>query len=478
MSTTGRQRDFSRQTRVFPPERRQQTSLVELGASPACHCASTLLKAGGAAAGVAGIWSDYAGPQRPADSCWWHGPHATLIKAVAGDEAVLDYVDPLSIVEDIAAIVRRCRFPWLVLHLQDPAAACEMALQLARCPIEMRMLLAFAGPSGVLVERTTSSAAVSQLAPLRGVPLLAARPSSELAMLEAGAVLSEIMLGDPANTTPRKVLLYSLQRQRRVDCPPQTSLAEIVAELSTPLERATFFGRRGMQVGIGGLGNISAIAIALDEKGHAGPSKSLLVMDGDAEIASSNGNRQFLFCGRIGQGPKAAIAAKVLRQIDPLGTYEGQFRAVKKPADLQGRDADYLLVMPDNNEARLLGGDVAWEGGLLMATAATTATSGYAAVQQPGRACLRCVAHLDGPPAGAGEHASCSTVEDDSIVATNMVCGALAVSELREAVSGRRATNLNFHGTNRAGNCLTRKISDPPCAHRANAGCRKAAPTG
>jgi hypothetical protein len=478
MIASGMQRDFSRQARAFPHERRRLTCIAELGASSACRLASTFLKAGAAAAGIPGIWSNYAGPQAPGVN-WLLGSHTTLIKTVGGNDVVLDYIDPLNIADDLTALVQRYHFPLIVLHLHDPAAAYETASQLAHGGIEAPLLLTFDGPSGVLVERTTPSEAVRRLESLRCGPQRAAGPCAELAMLGAGSALSEIMLGDPLTQLSRIALFYSIQRRRRIDCQPQTPLVDLVAELSTPIERATFCGRRGVQIGVGGLGNGTAIAVSLDHEGpRATPSavsKSLRLLDGDAHIAPSNGNRQILFCGHIGEGPKAPIATDVLRQIDPQGNYEGWFRAVKSRSDLDGPDFDYLLIMPDNNEARLLGGDVAWEGGRLMATAATSATAGYAVVQEPGRGCFRCVAGLDDSSSGAAARESCGAVEDDAIVATNLVCGALAVSELREALSGRPATNMSFHGTNHSGNCLMRKISDPPCPHRAQAGCCKTA---
>ena len=138
---------------------------------------------------------------------------------------------------------------------------------------------------------------------------------------------------------------------------------------------------------------------------------------------------------------------------------------VKNNADLELQDADYLLVLPDNDEARLIAADAAWDKGVVMATAATSATSGYAVVQQPDRACLRCAAHLEQPPNVSDQRESCSAVVEDAIIPTNMVVAGVAVSELREAMSGRPATNLRFHGTNVVGNCLARKASPQHCMH-------------
>jgi molybdopterin/thiamine biosynthesis adenylyltransferase len=341
--------------------------------------------------------------------------------------------------------------------------------------------LTFTGQSGVLVERTTASRAAAQIEPIKNRPVTAAGPCAELSMIAAGAVLNEAMIGAGAAAAPRITLFYSLQRRRRIDCPVDMSLNALLAELAAPITRATFAGKRGVELGIGGLGNPAAIAIALDRHPCLPAAngvnilekpKKLSIIDADSEIARSNLNRQVLFSNQALQGSKAQVAASVLQKIDPQGFYAGKMRLVKNNADLELQDADYLLVLPDNDEARLIAADAAWDKGVVMATAATSATSGYAVVQQPDQACLRCAAHLEQPPNVLHQRESCNAVEEDAIIPTNMVAAGVAVSELREAMSGRPATNLRFHGTNVVGNCLARKASPRHCAHGHGAGMR------
>jgi len=478
MRTSELDRDFSRQQFVFPHERRRQTCIVDVGASFACHYTSTFIKMGAAAAGISEIWSDYNGPPQSSGS-WLTGPHHELVKAVGGGQSILDYIDPLAIVQDLMTLVLQYKYPWLVLHLNDPGKAYEVASLMASANMELPLLLTFTGPSGVLVERTTASNAVAQIEPIKNHPVTVAGPCTELAMITAGAVLCEAMIGLRLGALPRFSLLYSLQRRRRIDFLTDLSLAELVMELSAHIKNASFAEKRGVLLGIGGLGNPAAITIALDHHSYvydtseidcSEAKKKLLIIDADSEIALSNLNRQVLFSNQPTRGSKAKVAASVLQEIDHKGLYTGEVRHVKSHSDLEPLDTDYLLVMPDNDEARMIAADVAWNKGVVMASAATSATSGYAVVQQPDRTCLRCAVHLEQSMSELGRQESCSAVEEDAIIATNMVVAGVAVSELRAAMSGRPATNLQFHGTNVVGNCLARKASPAHCTHRVQAG--------
>ena len=108
------------------------------------------------------------------------------------------------------------------------------------------------------------------------------------------------------------------------------SIGQLFAELAAPIKRASFAGKRGVLLGIGGLGNPAAIAIALDrsilrcrprainslsEKTE----KTAYYRRGFRDRAKQPKSPGFVFQSGIAGGSKAQVAASVLQKIDPQG---------------------------------------------------------------------------------------------------------------------------------------------------------------
>jgi len=460
---------YRRQETSFSDERRSQTFIAEFGGECA-GWASAFLKAGAAAAGAAKVWSDYHGSGGRARH-WLLGNHDALARTVNCD-VDYDYIDPGFLREDLEGVIACHGNSWLVVHAHDPALGLEALEQLA--DLRVRVVLTLAAPWGVVVERHPSPAtALERLGELRELQTVPAG-HAELAMVAAGMALNEIMLAGRSIRddleTPRTVAFYSLYRRRRIDMPPGAALEKLVRELAEPPEPAVFSGRRITQVGAGALGNWTAIAVALD--GHV----TMDVIDGDPTVEAHNLNRQVLLVNGVGQ-PKAPVLTRELRGIDPAGTYRESARYVRKAADLEPLEGvDAVIMAPDNDAARLVGSDVTWHWAVPYGVGGTGATGGQLVIQQPGRACYRCVAGPSDEAVSPPDHTggtSCIRANNESIVASNMVIAGLLVSELREALAGRRSQNLRFFGDGGgAGNRLGWMTSDPKCLHLALAGCK------
>jgi molybdopterin/thiamine biosynthesis adenylyltransferase len=448
---------LARQSQVCGPRRCEQSVVLELGAGSA-PAVSTFLKAGSSVTGI-NVISDDDGPQQAAGHSLL-GAHASLVHEFSQRRLELDYIDVERVVEEFRSSKARYAHPWGVLYLNHFEDAYRTAVDLAAGGVEVPLLLVLRGPGGVIVERQLPADAAARLKCLCGHDPIPPGETAELDLLAAGAVLGEVMLSrtETAASACGLVLAYSLHRSKRIDLPPAASWSEYVGEIGRPAERARFSGKRLVQIGAGGLAHPADTAVSRD-----GGLERLVIWDGD-DVSPTNLNRQFLFTWQDIEKRKADVLPAALRRLDRFGRYEGMARFVREPGDLEPLEADALLVLPDGDEVRLLGADAARTHSIPMGTAATTATSGYAAVQQPGRACLHCV--LGGNATGnRDQRDSCVSVEDDQIVATNMVLGALAVSELRAALSGQAAVNLRYQGTG-SGNRLMRMVSDPPCPHR------------
>jgi len=461
---------YRRQEHSFSHERRAQTFIADLGGERA-PLASAFLKAAAAAAGIARVWSDYHGSGGRGRH-WLLGNHDALVETVNGD-VEYDYLDPGFLGEDLPGAIAGHQNPWVVVHANDPAAGRWALEQLADLPV--RVLLALAAPGGVVVERHPCPA--SALARLGGPARHRVVPagSAELAIAAAGVTLNEIMLAgtsvaeEPAE--PRTVLFYSLHRRRRIDLPRAATWQDLVGELEETPQRASFCGRRIKQVGAGALGNWTSIGVALDG------GVAMDVIDGDPQVEPHNLNRQVLLVHGVGR-PKAPVLTRELRALDPPGTYAACARYVERPEDIEPLDGvDAVIMAPDNNAARLVGADAAWHGGVPYAAGGTGVAGGQLVVQQPGRACFRCITGLGDEPAPEAKDAgtsSCALAANESIVASNMVVAGLLVSELREALAGRRTQNLRFFGDGGRGNRLGRMASDPECSHLAEVGAKTA----
>jgi len=468
---------YERQENSFPHERRKQTFIAELGGGRAGFC-STLLKTGAAAAGVDEIWADYHGSGGPGRH-WLLGNHEVLTRTVNAD-VVYDFLDPEYLREDLQRALDRHENSWVVAHANDPAAIARALEQIRDLPV--RVVLPLAAPGGVVVQRHPN--AETALEQLRTLPEMPAIPAgtADLAAVAAGFALNEIILGgtsiDDDLEAPRTVAFYSLNRPRRINVPGGAELVELVVEIASPLTRASFSGRRLKQVGAGALGNWTALALALD--GGA----TVDVIDGDQQVESHNLNRQVLLVRGLGRR-KAEVLTGELQELDPAGRYTHVDRFVDEPADLEPLDGVEAVIMaPDNDAARLLGADVAWSCGVPYGVGGTGVTGGQVVIQQPHRACFRCITGLtDETAQGREEEAaslpgetggnSCARANSEAIVASNMIVGGILVAESREALSGRRTQNLRLFGNGGGGgNRLGRMTSDPECSHHSGAGSR------
>ncbi|NQT11401.1 MAG: ThiF family adenylyltransferase [Planctomycetes bacterium] len=468
---------YQRQEHSFPHERRTQTFIAEVGGEHA-GWTSAFLKAGAAAAGTATLWSDYHGYGEPGGH-WLQGGHDGMVGVVNAD-VDYDFIDPGMLREDLEQVIARHRNSWVVAHVNDPAGAVTALEQLSGLPV--RVLLPLAAAGGVVVQRhpdpDTALERLGALGPMRPIPA----GSAELAVVAAGAALNEIILGGTSAgddlDAPRIALFYSLDRRRRIDVPGEAALEEILAEFSADRRRATFSGRRIKQVGAGALGNWTAIGVALDGD------VAMEVIDGDATIERHNLNRQILLVGGVGR-PKAPVLTGQLAALDPAGTYTHVSRFVERAADLEPLDGvDAVIMAPDNDDARLVGADAAWRHAIPYAVGGTGATGGQLIVQEPHRACFRCVTGLGDKVASKRDPAggnSCARTNQESIVASNMIVAGLLVSELRETLAGpgRRSQNLRLFGDSAGtGNRLGRMTSDPECSHLADVGSEAGAPVG
>lgn len=465
---------YARQEHAFPQERRVRTSVV-LFAGSASSQVDRYVAAGAAAMGVEAIGSDYH-HYDGSQGYWFSGDLPTLIERV--NPAVrYEFLDPQAPGLDVDALLGGCDNGWAVVSLNDPAAAARILAELrpgasgGRAGTAMGVILTYHSPAGCLVCRFPRAAPALEAlrAGLHAVPAGPAPGSAELQILTAGLALNEVMVARPGvGAEPRLVGFYSLHRPRRVQMDGRAGLGDLLAELATPpdLVLPSFRGRSVAMVGAGALGNWCAMAMAPE-----GP--HLVIHDGDPEVEASNGNRQILVIPGIGTGrPKAEVLADELRAMDPDGRYESRTAFVEQPAELGSlAGVDAVLCVPDNDEARRVCGDAAWDAGVTAAVGGTSAFGGQAILARPGRACLRCLSGGpvggQAPPSSGG--ASCSLVENDAVVGSNAVIAGLLVSELRVALGGGRTANVRFVGDGPEGNRLVRTIADPKCDHVAGA---------
>jgi len=459
---------YLRQTHAFPSERRLASALAVFGGE--CNpAAATALIAGAAAMGVPAVGSDFHGPWRPRPGHWLTGELPDLAARINGDVGY-EYLDPEMPAEDFRYVAEGRENTWAAVLTHDPAGAREVLEALAGAGFAVGVLLVLAGPGGIVVDRLPSPASALERVRSLGSGGVPAGPP-ELAIAAAGLVLNEIMLAGAAGAgvdvaAPRTIGFYSLHRPRRVTVAgegPEELFAEAAA---TPAgEAASFAGRDLVMVGAGALANWAVIPLAVE-----GPAR-MVIYDGDGEVAPHNINRQVLLVDGVGQGrPKADVLAEQLASLDPDGIYEPVARFVRAPDDLRGLgDADALLCVPDNDEARLTCDDARRAAGVLFATAGSSAVGGQVIVRCPSDGCLRCLGLGRQVDAADDDGQSCSQVADDAVVSSNMVAAGLTISELREALAGRTPANVRFAGDSARGNRLVRMISGTRCPHVAAA---------
>ena len=451
---------YLRQAHAFPPEMREASVLAVCGAASNPAVGMAVL-AGAAAMGVPTVGADHVGPAPGGH--WLTGPFPQLVARI--NPAVnYEYLDPEAVAMDLPYLIEGRPNAWLVVVVNDPPHAREVLTDLAEANGAVRVLLVLTGAGGLAVARYPDPAAATEC--VRSLPAdpVPAGPT-ELAVAAGGIVLNEVMLaggGGDDLMMPRTVGFYSLHRPRRVTggTEPLRDLSREVAAAAAGT-KATFRGRRFTMVGAGALGNWAAIPLAMEAPA------ALVVRDGDPKVAYHNVNRQILLVDGAGlRRSKADVLVDQLRILDPHGSYEAIAQFVKTVGDLTRlEDTDALLCLPDNDEARVVCDEARLRSGVLFATAGTSATGAQAIVRCRWQGCLRCLGV--GREAGEADDTSqsCSLVENDAVVSSNMVAAGLMLSELREALSGRPVANVRFAGTGPGGNRLVRMISNTRCPH-------------
>lgn len=177
-------------------------------------------------------------------------------------------------------------------------------------------------------------------------------------------------------------------------------------------------------VGCGGLGTSVATALALAGVGR------LRMMDPDVP-EESNLNRQYAFCGHVGDGrSKAELLAAWVRGLNPSVEVEYE-RAAFGPGTRGFLDGcDVLVDCLDSIGARMELNGYSAETGRPLVHGGIDAFVGEVAVCVPGRTpCLRCmmgsVPEREGPPASIG-----------SVVST---VGSMQATEVLKLLAGRRS---------------------------------------
>jgi adenylyltransferase/sulfurtransferase len=463
---------YARQARAFPEERRTRTALISLGGA-ASPFAARALAMGAAAMGIPALFFDYHG-EGTTEGHWLRAPHPHLVRAV-DPQVAYHFLDPVVPGEDLACLLPPVDNGWLVGFVHDGYAVSIALRSVRERGIDLPVLLAADGPGGVLVLRFSGvAAAQEQLGflpdPRRQERIAPGDP--EFGLLAAGLVLNEVMVGNDLPEGDRHfrtpvIGYYSLHNPRRTEGDPyDRHLWDLLAELARPAgRRASFAGLRVLAVGAGALANWGLQPVALQSPGR------LTVFDGDPAVERSNLNRQPLLCRREGER-KAPALAEELRGFDPAGTYEAVPRFVEAPGDLAGlEDSHVVLCFPDNDACRLLCTEAARTAGVVCATAGSSGLGAQAVTVRPDGPCYRCVSGLQGT---SGEDAAartagaegCARVAADAVVGANLVGAGIAVSEVREYLSGRRTANVRFDSRGAIGNRLRRSLTDPPCSHR------------
>ena len=198
--------------------------------------------------------------------------------------------------------------------------------------------------------------------------------------------------------------------------------------------------------------------------------KQLRIIDADSEIAQSNLNRQVLFSNRALGGSKAQVAASVLQGIDPQGVYTSEVRRIESDSDLELAGRGLFACHARQRRGPIDCSGRGMKKGVVMGAVATAqrqvmpwCSNRIGVVSAARSLWINRGVNWDSESLG-------SAAEEDAIIATNMVVAGVAVSELREAMASRPATNLQFHATNVIGNCLARKASPADCMHRRQVG--------
>ena len=454
---------YARQSHAFPSDRRRASALAVFCAEDNPIMGGILL-AGALAMGVPIVGYDFHGPsvgpsrKKPH---WLLGEYPELVTAL-NPEVNYQFLDPDVPAADLPFVLENRANPWIVVLIYRPARARAILMTLTKIGVTAPVLLVLSGPGGLVVDRHSHPA--SALESASNVPAAAVSPGTpELAIAAAGIILNEIMLAEREPESPsRTVGFYSLHQRRRVRIgggSVSDRFGEIAAGPGGPT--GSFAGRNLILVGAGALGNWSVIPLVL------GGLRELVIYDGDGEVELHNLNRQILLAGGVGQDrAKVDVLAEELSALDRAGNYRGITKFIKSPDDLTVLgDADAMLCVTDNDESRLVCDEARRQVGVLFATAGSSAVGGQAIVRSPRQGCLRCLGLSSKAGEAANDSQSCSLVQSDAVVGTNMTAAGMMVSELREALAGREPANIRFAGDSRRGNRLVRMISNAPCPH-------------
>ena len=452
---------YLRQMHAFPDDRRQASALAVFGAD-ANPLAGMALLAGAAAMGIPVVGSDYHGPEESGH--WLTGNYPDLLAHINA-EVDYEYLDPAFPTINLAYMVQDRANPWAAILLNDMAHAREVLRALTADGVDIRVLLALAGPGGVVVERHATPLAAFERVEHLGTDVI--RPGApEAGILSAGLVLHEIMLAagpldDEAASGP--IGIYSLRRPRRVATRSETEEDFFTEVTHGPEGPVASFTGSFVMVGAGALANWGVIPLVLD-----GPD-AITILDGDPAVEPHNANRQIVVVNGVGKDrTKVDVLVEELQSLDRRGSYTGIAKFVRCTDDLPPLGSvDALICLPDNNQARFICDDARRGADVLFATAGSSGVGGQAIVSRPDQACLGCLGLVAEETSQASPSQSCSLVENDSVVSSNMVAAGLMIAELREALAGRPTANVRFVGDSARGNRLTRMITNPPCPHNA-----------
>jgi molybdopterin/thiamine biosynthesis adenylyltransferase len=419
-------------------------------------------------AGIPATVSTFPGRHK-AGGHWTGFSHDRLVETLNA-EVSFHLAHPDNLPYQLGRVAERCSNLWGIVHANDPVAAMEELEPLAHCRFDGPVLVATSGGLGTLVVRYPGArAAMDALHERCGSAIVPPPANVEIALIEAGLIVNEIMMGGAVEGdvlgVPRLVGFYSLApgRRRRVEIERGEAFDRLIEEIAQPAEPAAvkvFAQKRITLVGCGALGNWTGLVMVMDGE------VLMTLFDGDT-AESQNLSRQPILVGHI-EEPKATAMAAELASF-ATGVFEDRPIYVQRPEDLETCFCDALACVPDNDLARLIAAGWAWQRGIPCAVAGTSAAGGQLFVQEPGRACLECLASLaldtvEPPPDPEDDSNSCAQAPD-SVVSSNMVLAGLLVSELRQSLSGRRSENLRFHGAGGGANRIGWQISDPPCPH-------------
>jgi len=457
---------YARQDVAFSESHRGATALQVFGGDVNALFARALA-AGAAGAGIA-LASDFHDPCGDG-SHFLSGPIPDMVAQI-NREVAYHYVDAFAAAADCEPILARRSHAWTALPIADVETTRRVLEEFRSARIGTRVLLWQTGPGGVLVERCSGPTA--GLDRLETVPRLDEVPAGrpELAILAAGAVLSEVMSPqafEAEDELPsfRTVMVYSFHRRDRVTPVEEgLSLGDLAGEIALGRGQETIelTDRELAVVGVGALGQWYLLGPA-----WAGEGLRVVIYDKDPEIALHNVSRQPVGCRSVGPNPKPHVVATELQGLDPRGQYRAVFRAIRSPEDFDSLgSAAAVAALPDSDAPRAVSGDAALGAGLPFGTAGSSVLGAQSVVCRPDRgACVRCLLGLDGSDGSAARPASCA-FQAGSVVGTNMVGAAINLAEMRRTLSGLPLANVRFSTTGHHGNRLERMVSHPPnCEH-------------